>query len=75
MLPAGADGTTGGDAARLNRAENAIWHILRGREDFDPTVCRTTGTAARTMALAAMAAAYNIRLARYWKAETAETAR
>ena len=69
-----------GRARRRARAEDAVRHILsghgdRGRGDSDAALSPTAGTAARTMALAALAAAYNVRLARRCKARTEGTAR
>ena len=60
--PYGTDAHTASYTARRALAENAIWHVLRGRDTFDSSVCQQPGIAAHTMAVVALAAAYNVRL-------------
>ena len=61
--PCGTSAHTLSYTARRTQVEYAIWHVTRGTEAFDPSVCRVPGIAAHTMAVVALAVAYNVRLA------------
>ena len=62
--PFGTDAHACAYASARTRAESALGRLLGRRGIFDPAVCRSAGLAAHTMAVAALAAAYNIWLSR-----------